>query len=90
MIGEEYKKLRKKQELCNSEDFEKEIDELLEQAVQSFLEGKKWVILRLPNTSEEFLKMLKKTAYDEWNFDIKKKWFGKVKIYAGFIYEYPF
>ena len=90
MIGKDYKKLRKKKEVGNSEDYEKEIDELLEQAAQIFLEGKKWVILRLPSTSEEFWKKLKKTAYDEWNFDIKKKCFGKVKIYAGIIYEYPF
>ena len=56
MIGKGWKKLQKKQEVGNSEVYEKEIAELLEQAAQSFLEGKDWVILRLPSTSEEFPK----------------------------------
>lgn len=63
---------------------------LLEKAAESFWEGKESITLKLPNTSEEFFNELRKTAYDEWCFDVKKKLFGRVQIFSGIIYNYPF
>lgn len=88
MTSKQYKEARRKKAISLQKQH-KEVNILLKTAAESFLEGKTSIILKLPNTSEEFFEELKKIAYNEWCFDVKKKLFGRVKIFSGIIYEYP-
>jgi len=63
---------------------------LLKEATEQFAKGKESVILKLPNTSKEFLCKLQKTAYDKYCYTVKKKLFNRVRIFNGIVYEYPF
>lgn len=85
MTPKEYKDARRKKAITSQQ-----INLLLKKAAESFLEGKESITLRLPNTSEEFFNELRKKAHDEWCFDVRKRFFGRVKIYSGIIYKYPF
>ena len=85
MTSKEYKDTRTKKTITSQQ-----ISLLLEKAAKSFLEGKNSITLKLPNISEEFFNELRKTAQDEWCFDVRKRFFGRVKTFSGIIYEYPF
>lgn len=87
MTSKEYKEARRKKAI-SSQNYYEEVNLLLEKAAEIFLEGKESIVLKLPNTSEEFFEELRKTAQDEWCFDVRKKLFGRVKIFSGIIYEY--
>lgn len=82
MTPKEYRESRRK-------TTSQQINLLLEKAAESFLEGKKSITLKVSYISEEFFNELRKTAYDEWNFDVRKRAFGRVEIFSGIIYEYP-
>lgn len=85
MIEREYIVGRKKQLEKTHNKYEQEISLLLTTAKKSFLDGKKSIILKLPNTSEEFYKELKKMAYDDYRFDTKKRLFGRVEIFRPYL-----
>ncbi len=89
MTSKEYKEARRKKAI-NSQKYYEEVNLLLGKAAEIFLEGKESIVLKLPNTSEEFFDELRKTAHNEWCFDVRKRFFGRVKIFSGIIYEYPF
>lgn len=89
MTSKQYKETRRKKEITSHKYYD-EVNLLLGKAAESFLKGNKSIILKLPNTSKEFFNELRKTAYEEWCFDVRKRFFGKVKIFSGIIYEYPF
>ena len=63
---------------------------LLEEATEQFAKGKETVTFKLPNISKEFFGELQKTAYDKYCYTVKKKLFGRVQIFNGIVYEYPF
>ena len=89
MTSKEYQEaLRKK--AISSQKYHEEVNLLLGKAAEIFLEGKESVVFKFPNTSEEFYNELRKTAYAEWCFDVRKRFFGRVKIFSGITYEYPF
>ncbi len=67
-----------------------QINILLKKAREEFAKGKRSVTFKLSNTSKDFLSELQKTAYDKYCYTVKKKFFGRVKIINGIIYEYPF
>lgn len=85
MTSKEYKEALRKKSTTSQQ-----INLLLEKAAESFLQGKESITLKLPNISEEFFNELRKKAQDEWCFDVRKKLFGRIKIFSGIIYEYPF
>lgn len=87
MTSKEYKEARRKKAI-SSLNYCEEANLLLEKAAKSFKEGKESIVLKLPNTSEDFFEELRKTAHNEWCFDVRKKLFGRVKIFSGIIYEY--